>query len=136
MVRLDVLAVYLLQGLHEAGMLTHMCFKGGNSLRKIFARRPSRFSRDMDFVDASYRQLPDTGISAEEYYYTLLEVFDQRTMYDGPGFANARSSCANAYISINPARFGARSWLKNHSQFPGTLPIRTATSFRRDDPAV
>lgn len=81
-VRLDVMAVYLLQGLSDACMFSHMCFKGGNSLRKIFARRPSRFSRDMDFVDASYQQLSDDGLSAEEYYYKLLETFDQKTMYD------------------------------------------------------
>lgn len=49
-VRLDVMAVYLLQGLSDAGMFSHMCFKGGNSLRKIFARRPSRFSRDTELV--------------------------------------------------------------------------------------
>jgi len=53
-VRLDVISVYLLQAFNDAGMLDHMCFKGGNSLRKIFARRPSRFSLDLDFVDASY----------------------------------------------------------------------------------
>lgn len=76
LVRLDVVAVYLLQGLHDSGMFSHMCFKGGNSLRMIFARRPSRFSRDMDFVDASYQQVSDAGFSAGEYYYKLLEAFD------------------------------------------------------------
>jgi predicted nucleotidyltransferase component of viral defense system len=81
-VLLDVLSVYLLQGLSEASMFDHMCFKGGNSLRKIFARRPSRFSRDLDFVDASYQQLSDPGISAEHYYYKLLEIFDGKSIHD------------------------------------------------------
>lgn len=81
-VRLDVMSVYLLQALSEAGMFTHMCFKGGNSLRKIFARRPSRFSLDLDFVDASYEQLTDTGLTASDYYMKLLEHIDERTIYD------------------------------------------------------
>jgi hypothetical protein len=28
------------------------------------------------FVDASYQQLSDKGLSAEEYYYKLLDAFD------------------------------------------------------------
>lgn len=81
-VRIDVLSVYLLQVLSDAGMFKHMCFKGGNSLRKIFARRPSRFSVDLDFVDASYEQLSDAGLTAVDYYRELLEHIDQRTIYD------------------------------------------------------
>lgn len=82
LVRLDVLSVYLLQQLNESGILTHMCFKGGISLRKIFARLPARFSRDMDFVDASYEQLSDKGIMPDEYYYKLLSTFDAQTIHD------------------------------------------------------
>ena len=82
LVRLDVLAVYLLEHLNNTGMLNHMCFKGGISLRKIFARQPSRFSRDVDFVDASYEQLTDIGYSPEEYYLKLLEAFDNRLVND------------------------------------------------------
>jgi predicted nucleotidyltransferase component of viral defense system len=59
LVLLDVLSVYLLQRLNETGMLSHMCFKGGISLRKVFARTPTRFSHDVDFVDASYQQLSE-----------------------------------------------------------------------------
>jgi predicted nucleotidyltransferase component of viral defense system len=81
-VHIDVISVYLLQALNDAGMFEHMCFKGGNSLRKIFARRPSRFSMDLDFVDASYEQLSDTGLNAEDYYLKLLQQIDQRTIYD------------------------------------------------------
>jgi predicted nucleotidyltransferase component of viral defense system len=82
LVRLDVIAVYLLQHLHDTGMLEHMCFKGGISLRKVFARQPARFSRDIDFVDASYQQLSDTGVTADEYYFKLLEGFDNQTVND------------------------------------------------------
>lgn len=82
LVRLDVLSVYLLQQLRESEILKHMCFKGGISLRKIFARVPARFSRDMDFVDASYEQISDKGITPEDYYYKLLETFDEQTIYD------------------------------------------------------
>jgi len=82
LVTLDVLSVYLLQRLNETGMLSHMCFKGGISLRKVFARIPSRFSRDVDFVDASYQQLSDNGLSVEQYYYKLLDAFDGQTIHD------------------------------------------------------
>jgi len=82
LVRLDVLSVYLLEELRQSGILQHMCFKGGNSLRKIFARRPSRFSRDLDFVDASYHQASDPGITIEEYYLQLLERLDSKTYHD------------------------------------------------------
>jgi predicted nucleotidyltransferase component of viral defense system len=82
LVTLDVLSVYLLEHLNETGMLNHMCFKGGISLRKVFARIPSRFSRDVDFVDASYQQLSDAGLSIEDYYYKLLDAFDGQTIHD------------------------------------------------------
>lgn len=82
LVRLDVLSVYLIEELRQCGMLDHMCFKGGNSLRKIIARRPSRFSRDLDFVDASYHQTTDAGISVEDYYLKLLERLDGQTYHD------------------------------------------------------
>ena len=62
--------------------LRRMCLKGGMSLRKVFARIPSRFSRDVDFVDASYQQLSDKGLSPEEYYYELLDAFDGQTIFD------------------------------------------------------
>ncbi|MBX9878963.1 MAG: nucleotidyl transferase AbiEii/AbiGii toxin family protein [Candidatus Obscuribacterales bacterium] len=81
-VRLDVISVYLLQAFNDAGMFDHMCFKGGNSLRKIFARRPSRFSLDLDFVDASYQHLSDAGLTAHDYYRELQQHIDQRTIYD------------------------------------------------------
>ena len=82
LVRLDVLSFYLLEELQQCGMLDHMCFKGGNSLRKIIARRPSRFSRDLDFVDASYHQKTDEGISLEDYYLKLLDRLDGQTYHD------------------------------------------------------
>ena len=82
LVRLDVLSVYLLERLNETGLLDHMCFKGGISLRKVFARQPSRFSRDVDFVDSSYEQLTDTGLRVEDYYIKVLEGFDNQTVHD------------------------------------------------------
>lgn len=82
LVRLDVLSVYLLEELRQSGILQHMCFKGGNSLRKIFARRPNRFSRDLDFVDASYHQASDPGITVEEYYLKMIDRFDAKTYHD------------------------------------------------------
>lgn len=82
LVLLDVLSVYLLQHLNDTGILDHMCFKGGISLRKVFARTASRFSRDIDFVDASYREHTGKGISIEEYYFKLLEAFDGRIIHE------------------------------------------------------
>lgn len=82
LVTLDVMSVYLLQHLNDTGMLSHMCFKGGISLRKVFARIPSRFSRDVDFVDTSYQQLSGPGMTAEEYYFKLLEIFDGQTIHN------------------------------------------------------
>ena len=49
---------------------------------QVFARQPSRFSRDVDFVDASYDQLTDTGLTAEDYYFKVLEGFDNKTIHD------------------------------------------------------
>ncbi len=82
LVALDVLSVYLLEELRAAGLLEHICFKGGNSLRKIFARRPARFSRDLDFVDMSYLQSAKAGISPEDIYARVLEHLDKRTYHD------------------------------------------------------
>ena len=82
LVALDVLSVYLLEELRAAGLFEYICFKGGNSLRKIFARRPARFSRDLDFVDMSYLQPAQAGVSPEDIYARVLEHLDKRTYND------------------------------------------------------
>jgi predicted nucleotidyltransferase component of viral defense system len=81
LVWLDVLSVYLLQHLNETGILKQMCFKGGISLRKVFARTPTRFSGDVDFVDASYEQLSDTGSTVEQCYRRIVEEFDRKVIH-------------------------------------------------------
>ena len=78
---LDVLSVYLLQHLSENRHAEPHVLQGWDLLRKVFARTPSRLSRDVDFVDASY-QLSNEGLTADKCYSKFLELFDGRTIHD------------------------------------------------------
>jgi predicted nucleotidyltransferase component of viral defense system len=92
LVTLDVVSVYLLEELRASGLLNYICFKGGNSLRKIFAIRPARFSRDLDFVDMSYIQSAQASVSPEDIYARVLEHLDKRTYHDIQWLINSVSN--------------------------------------------
>lgn len=47
----DVVLLYALSRLHDAGVLDHLLFKGGTYLRKMVLGNQGRFSEDLDFTN-------------------------------------------------------------------------------------
>ncbi len=57
---IDIAQDLLLRELHDRGVLDALAFKGGTSLRKLYAGNQGRFSLDLDFSVASPSDDPDT----------------------------------------------------------------------------
>jgi predicted nucleotidyltransferase component of viral defense system len=57
---IDIAQDLLLRELHRRGVLDALAFKGGTSLRKLYAGNQGRFSLDLDFGVASPADDPDT----------------------------------------------------------------------------
>ena len=56
---IDVAQDLLLRHLHEMGILTRLVFKGGTSIRKLYAGNTGRFSLDLDFSIAKIGEAGD-----------------------------------------------------------------------------
>ena len=61
---IDIAQDLLLRELHLRGVLDRLVFKGGTSLRKLYAGNQGRFSLDLDFSVASPADDPDTVVLA------------------------------------------------------------------------
>lgn len=59
---IDVAQDLLLRELHQRGVLDALVFKGGTSLRKLYAGNQGRFSLDLDFSVADPTAAPDTVV--------------------------------------------------------------------------
>ena len=59
---IDIAQDLLLRELHQGGVLDALVFKGGTSLRKLYAGNQGRFSLDLDFSVADPRADPDTVV--------------------------------------------------------------------------
>ena len=60
---IDIAQDLLLRYLHETGILSHLVFKGGTALRKMYAGSAGRFSLDLDFSIAEIGESEDEIIS-------------------------------------------------------------------------
>lgn len=73
----DVVLTYVLKVLSEADdpLLTHLAFKGGSCLKKVYLGRTGRFSLDLDFtsVDLTRRGFQERfkGILDGRVYYNI-----------------------------------------------------------------
>jgi hypothetical protein len=61
---IDIAQDLLLRDLHERGSLDALVFKGGTSLRKLYAGNQGRFSLDLDFSVADATSDADTAAVA------------------------------------------------------------------------
>jgi len=60
---IDIAQDLLLRHLHEVGLLSHLVFKGGTALRKLYAGSAGRFSLDLDFSIAEIGKSEDDILS-------------------------------------------------------------------------
>jgi predicted nucleotidyltransferase component of viral defense system len=65
----DVVLTYALNALIDAGVMSHLAFKGGTCLRKLIFGSAGRFSEDLDFT-------LDTGEPEDDVLTEMVEVFN------------------------------------------------------------
>jgi predicted nucleotidyltransferase component of viral defense system len=65
----DVVLTYALHALLEAGVMDHLAFKGGTSLRKLVFGTAGRFSEDLDFT-------LDSDLDQDDVLVNLIEVLN------------------------------------------------------------
>ena len=80
---IDIAQDLLLRELHLRGVLAALAFKGGTSLRKLYAGNQGRFSLDLDFSVSDPAADPDTvildligeidGLHVEPFTYAMTE---------------------------------------------------------------
>jgi len=68
----DVVLTYVLRAMseHEDPLLSHLAFKGGTCIKKVYFGRTGRFSMDLDFTRVDIRQ--------DKFKSELRLLFDQR----------------------------------------------------------
>jgi predicted nucleotidyltransferase component of viral defense system len=66
----DVVLTYALRALLDAGVMSHLAFKGGTCLRKLIFGSSGRFSEDLDFT-------LDTDRAEDEVLTEIVELFNR-----------------------------------------------------------
>jgi len=74
-VEIDVLLTYLLQRMHETGIMEHLIFKGGTMLRKMVFGPGGRLSTDLDFAVRSV-----AGITPDDLALGIATAFSDGYM--------------------------------------------------------
>ncbi|WP_375432211.1 nucleotidyl transferase AbiEii/AbiGii toxin family protein [uncultured Friedmanniella sp.] len=117
----DIAQDLLLRELAAIGLLDEMAFKGGTSLRKLYAGTQGRFSLDLDFSVA------EVGSSAEDLLELLVEYVDGLQL--GPFDYGIRVHRGKRHLLMSSAEFGQSEQLDSKidvSAPPWLPPIRRA----------
>jgi len=67
----EIVLTYVLRILSDEGLLSHLAFKGGTAMRKLYLGRTGRFSLDLDLT-AVGDVAPDTMVLDLERAYAFL----------------------------------------------------------------
>lgn len=70
----EVVLTYVMKVLSDAGILSHLAFKGGTAIRKIFLGNQGRFSLDLDFTMVS-------DLGPEEFVLDIVSALLSRERY-------------------------------------------------------
>ncbi len=117
----DIAQDLLLRELAATGLLDEMAFKGGTSLRKLYAGTQGRFSLDLDFSVA------EVGSSAEDLLELLVEYVDGLQL--GPFDYGIRVHRGKRHLLMSSAEFGQSEQLDSKidvSAPPWLPPVRRA----------
>jgi len=108
---IDIAQDLLLRELHGRGVLDLLAFKGGTSLRKLYAGSQGRFSLDLDFSVASLADDPDTvllsliseidGLIAGPFAYGVTERRGKWWLTIRTEFASADSALSSK-LDVSP----------------------------------
>jgi len=122
---IDIAQDLLLRELHSRGVLDALAFKGGTSLRKLYAGNQGRFSLDLDFSVASPADDPDTVL------LRLISEIDGLTV--GPfayGVTERRGKWSHPTTG-RPENLGRRQWRRSPER---SLETRSRTTSFRPKP--
>jgi len=70
----EVVLTYVMKVLSDAGILSHLAFKGGTAIRKIFLGNQGRFSLDLDFTMVS-------DLGPEEFVLEIVSALLSQEQY-------------------------------------------------------
>jgi predicted nucleotidyltransferase component of viral defense system len=108
---IDIAQDLLLRELHSRGVLDALAFKGGTSLRKLYAGNQGRFSLDLDFSVASPADDPDTvllrliseidGLTVGPFAYGVTERRGKWWLTIRTAFATADSALSSK-LDVSP----------------------------------
>jgi len=108
---IDIAQDLLLRELHRRGVLDALAFKGGTSLRKLYAGNQGRFSLDLDFSVASPADDPDTvllsliseidGLAVGPFAYGVTERRGKWWLTIRSEFATADSALSSK-LDVSP----------------------------------
>lgn len=108
---IDIAQDLLLRVLHQRGVLDALVFKGGTSLRKLYAGSQGRFSLDLDFSIANPADDPDTvvldligeidGLTIGPFSYGVSERRGKWWLMIGSEFA-ATASTLSSKLDVSP----------------------------------
>ncbi len=70
----EVVLTYVMKVFCDAGLLSHLAFKGGTAIRKIFLGNQGRFSLDLDFTMVS-------DLDPEEFVIDMVSVLQNQEHY-------------------------------------------------------
>lgn len=132
----DIAQDLLLRDLHGKGVLAPLAFKGGTSLRKLYAGNAGRFSLDLDFSCITIGEDPDDaltgmiaaidGLQIGPFRYGVIERRGKWTLtFEHPFGGN--SGALQSKLDLNPPPWLApitRGWqpLPVHAQY-GLPPL-------------
>jgi predicted nucleotidyltransferase component of viral defense system len=121
---IDIAQDLLLRELHDRGVLDALAFKGGTSLRKLYAGNQGRFSLDLDFSVASPSDDPDTvllslvseieGLTVGPFAYGVTERRGKWWLTIRTEFATVDSTLSSK-LDVSPPPWLApvrRTWIR------------------------
>ena len=143
---IDVAQDLLLRHLSEIGLADKLAFKGGTSLRKLYAGNDGRFSLDLDFGVADINDDPDeiitefviatSGLRIGPFTYEVTERRGKCTViyshpYMGVGYTLSSKVDLNPPPWLKPVK---RSWipLQIHKQY-GEPPLPVLQVMRLEE---
>ena len=126
----EIVLAYVLRILFDKGLLSHLAFKGGTAIRKLYLGGTGRFSLDLDFtaigdVTPEALALDLVGSLHEQTYYGLTFTIPSPDYYATDDSCGAEVTYGHDWVTTG--RFGVQISFRA----PPLLPVRP-TPLRRE----
>jgi len=137
---IDIAQDLLLRDLHERGSLDALVFKGGTSLRKLYAGNQGRFSLDLDFSVADRTSDADTVVlqrlveNIAEKISRLNRTTTARDLYDLAWLVTHQRDIGDLDTDLIRRMVALKIWVDAHGVTAGSVRWRTGHEPRPFDP--